>query len=236
MRKFFLSQTYCVGENEDFWLGQKIEPFSLEINCTCCCWSKLSAWGFDCSLIASFNFSFSSCSSCNLKRLVSGDGWAANGDWWKPAWSPNNGFVCINWANAAGLSRICGGSDWIIFEMLPANPYCAIKKCYFSFKEYKSTICRIVSILCRCWGAWVRSPWFPVKIGIRFGGDPLLHNFLHSLIPLPIAHFGVTGFNGGAALAKLRFQVLQLGRHLILAVITNSSFVELFSDLKFVYC
>ena len=98
---------------------------------TCCCWSKLSAWGFDCSLIASFNFSFSSCSSCSLNRLVSGDG-VANGDWWNPAWSPSSGFVCINWANAAGLSRICGGSDWIIFEMLPANPYCAIKsRCYF---------------------------------------------------------------------------------------------------------
>ena len=75
--------------------------------------------------MASFSLSFSSCSSCILNRLVSGD-CVVNGLWWKPACSPSNGFVCINWASAAGLSRICGGNDWIIFEMLPANPYCAV--------------------------------------------------------------------------------------------------------------
>ena len=62
-----------------------------------------------------------------------------------------------------------------------------------------------------------------------------MHNFLHSFIPLPIAHFGVTGFNGGAALAKLSFQVLQLGRDLILAVVAGSAFVQLFGDLRMVY-
>lgn len=114
----------CVGVRHSVALISYLW-LSKTVYLTCCCWSKFNACGLDCSLIASFSFSFSSCSSCILNKLVNGDG-VVNGLWWKPACNPSKGFVCINWANAAGLSRICGGNDWIIFEMLPANPYCAV--------------------------------------------------------------------------------------------------------------
>ena len=58
------------------------------------------------------------------------------------------------------------------------------------------------------------------------------HDLGHALVPLPVAHFAVARLDGRAPLPELRLQVLQLRRHLVLAVVRHSALVELLRDLK----
>lgn len=63
---------------------------------------------------------------------------------------------------------------------------------------------------------------------VRFGA----HYLGHALVPFPVAHFAVASLDGRAPLPELRLQILQLRRHLVLAVVRHGAFVELLGDLK----
>ena len=98
-------------------------------------------------------------------------------------------------------------------------------------KAFTVSVCRIRR---RCGRARVRSPRFAIEIGVSLiaRDNPLRHDLLHALVPLPIAHFGMTGLDGGAALAELRLEILQFGRYLVFAVVAGRALIQLFGDLN----
>ena len=60
----------------------------------------------------------------------------------------------------------------------------------------------------------------------------LRHNFGHSVVPFPVAHFPVSCFDRSSALSELSFEILKFSRDLIFAIVSNCSLIQLFCDLK----